>query len=228
MLPAVESSIAILSPHLDDAVLSCWHVLAGPREVAVINVFAGIPPAGAVAGWWDRLTGYGDAQAVVRARRDEDRAALALARREPVNLDLLDRQYRPDREPPAALGPALRDHLPEDALVLAPAAATPQPAHGGHEAGEPHPDHVAVRDAALELAANGFAVELYADLPHASAGGRLDAPEGADLYELDDRAFAAKLHAVRRYATQLNVLERALGRRLDDSALLGREARWAP
>ena len=104
MLPAVGPPIAILSPHLDDAVLSCWHLLAGPGEVAVINVFAGIPPTGAPAGWWDRMTGHADAQAVVRARRDEDRAALALAQREAVNLDFLDRQYRPGPDPPAALG----------------------------------------------------------------------------------------------------------------------------
>src|SRR5947208_3206705 len=105
MLVAV---IAILSPHLDDAVLSCWHLLAGPREVAVLNVFAGVPPAGEPAGWWDRLVGDPDADAatVVRARRAEDRAALALAGRAATNLGFLDRQYRPDPEPPAALAAA--------------------------------------------------------------------------------------------------------------------------
>jgi hypothetical protein len=36
-------SAVILSPHLDDAVLSCWHLLTGPGEVEVINVFAGVP-----------------------------------------------------------------------------------------------------------------------------------------------------------------------------------------
>ncbi len=40
----------ILSPHFDDAVLSCWHVLASAGEVLVVNVFAGEPPAGALGG----------------------------------------------------------------------------------------------------------------------------------------------------------------------------------
>jgi len=33
--------IAILSPHFDDAVLSCWQLLSGSGDVVVINVFAG-------------------------------------------------------------------------------------------------------------------------------------------------------------------------------------------
>src|SRR5215211_5568302 len=124
MLPAV---IAILSPHLDDAVLSCWHLLAGPGVVAVVNVFAGVPPADAPVGWWDRLSRDGDGRSVVEARRVEDRAALALAGCEPVNLDFIDRQYRPDAQPPPALTDALRERLPAGALVLAPGAVTPMP-----------------------------------------------------------------------------------------------------
>lgn len=225
MLPAV---IAILSPHLDDAVLSCWHVLAGPGEVTVVNVFAGVPPAGAPVGWWDRLSGDGDGRSVVEGRRVEDRAALALAGREPVNLDFLDRQYRPDAQPPPALTDALRERLPAGALVLAPGAVTPMPGGAVEQLGEPHPDHLAVREAALALREDGFEVELYADLPHASARGRLAAPDGAEVHDLAEEAFAAKLRAVRRYASQVDALARAFGGRFDDSALLGREARWKP
>src|SRR3954465_3348847 len=103
MLPA---GIALLSPHLDDAVLSCWHVLTGPGEVAVVNVFAGVPPAGAPAGGGGRPGGAGGGGGgggggeggggwVWGARGGEARAPLARAGREPVNLDFLDRQYRP-------------------------------------------------------------------------------------------------------------------------------------
>jgi hypothetical protein len=48
----MSKPIAILSPHPDDAVLSCWHLLSDPGEARVINVFAGIPPPGRT-GWWD-------------------------------------------------------------------------------------------------------------------------------------------------------------------------------
>ena len=85
----------ILSPHLDDAVLSCWHVLCGPGEVTVINVFAGSPPPGSGASWWDRLTGATDSVARMAERRAEDRAAFAIAGRTATSLDFLDEQYEP-------------------------------------------------------------------------------------------------------------------------------------
>ena len=52
----MAAPVVILSPHLDDAVLSCWHVLSGPADVRVINLFAGLPALGAAPGWWDRRT----------------------------------------------------------------------------------------------------------------------------------------------------------------------------
>ena len=52
----VAAPVVILSPHLDDAVLCCWHVLSGPADVRVINLFAGLPARGAAPGWWDRRT----------------------------------------------------------------------------------------------------------------------------------------------------------------------------
>ena len=94
-------AVAILSPHLDDAVLSCWHVLTQPGEVVVINVFAGAPEGRDTVAWWDRYTGATDSRDRVRERAKEDRTALSLAGRTAVNLDLLDEQYR-DAEQPLA------------------------------------------------------------------------------------------------------------------------------
>src|ERR1700689_2859366 len=34
----------VLSPHPDDAVLDCWSLLAGDRDVIVVNLFTGLPP----------------------------------------------------------------------------------------------------------------------------------------------------------------------------------------
>ena len=92
----------ILSPHFDDAVLSCWHLLASAGEVLVVNVFAGEPPAGTL-GWWDRLAGATDSAAAVRARIEEDRQALALAGRTAVNLPFLDSQYRQADQAPGEI-----------------------------------------------------------------------------------------------------------------------------
>ncbi len=250
---SVDSPLVILSPHLDDAVLSCWHLLDGPDDVRVVNVFAGRPPPDAAAGWWDELSGRRDPGQAVNERVAEDRAALALAGRAPVNLDFLDRQYRRCDQPLAPVLRALRAALAPGALVLGPGALGPAlHAPIAREAGaEPHPDHVAVRTAALALRSEGFAVALYADFPHAGAYGlpawvtgegddagadpwaatlaTIGVPHDqfvAEVCRLTPSAFARKLEAARRYATQIAALERAFAKRLDDPALLGYEVVW--
>ncbi len=155
---AGDTRIAVLSPHLDDAVLSCWHLLDSDATLSVVNVFTGSPPPG-TAGWWDALTGAGDPIQRMRERRDEDRRALALAGRSAVALELLDAQYRREEPPVAELVARLRRAIPSGALVCAPAAMMR------------HPDHVLVRDAAIELARQGSPLALYADLPHAIEHG---------------------------------------------------------
>jgi len=250
---SIDSPLVILSPHLDDAVLSCWHLLEGPGDVRVVNVFAGKPPPDAAAGWWDELSGRRDSGQAVDERVAEDRAALALAGREPLNLDFLDHQYRRCDQPLAPVVRALRPALAPGALVLAPCALGPAlHAPIAREAGtEPHPDHVAVRSAALALRSEGLAVALYADFPHAGAYGlpawvtgqgndagadpwaatlaTIGVPHDqliAEVCRLTPSAFTRKLQAARRYATQIAALERAFARSLDDPALLGYEVVW--
>jgi hypothetical protein len=96
-------AIVVLSPHLDDAVLSCWHVLTAPGEVRVMTVFAGVPTEMTAPAWWDRYTGATDSAERVRERIEEDRRALALAGRMAVNLSFLDEQYRDDEQRVAPL-----------------------------------------------------------------------------------------------------------------------------
>ncbi len=149
----------ILSPHLDDAVLSCWHLLSGRDDVAVINVFAGTPPPGSGPTWWDRLSGATDSVLRMEERRAEDREAFAIAGRSAIDLDFLDDQYEPTNQPIEAIVSRLRELIDPRAVVYAPAAL-----------GE-HRDHESVRNAALELAASGQRVRLYADHPHAVQRG---------------------------------------------------------
>jgi LmbE family N-acetylglucosaminyl deacetylase len=148
----------ILSPHPDDAVFSLWHVLDGPDDVAVVNVFAGVP-ASAELGWWDAQTGAADPRSRARERAAEDRSALARAGRSPTDLAFLDLQYRVDDQPVEPVAGAVADAAPADAVLLAPAGL------GGHL------DHRLLRDAALTLWRRGRRVALYADLPHASGDG---------------------------------------------------------
>ena len=83
----------ILSPHIDDAVLSLWAVLAGPGEVTVMNVFDGVPEGRGALGVWDQLTRAEDPVARAEERRAEDEAAMRLLGRSAVNLGFIDAQY---------------------------------------------------------------------------------------------------------------------------------------
>src|SRR5215218_6107335 len=113
----MDSRTVVLSPHLDDAVLSCWHVLEG-GDATVLNVFAGVPEPD-TTGWWDRLTGAEDSAARVHERRREDAEALALVGVSSVMLDLLDEQYRRNGDAPA-VADTLADHLRDADAVYAP------------------------------------------------------------------------------------------------------------
>jgi LmbE family N-acetylglucosaminyl deacetylase len=244
----------ILSPHFDDAVLSCWHLLDGGTEVVVVvNVFGGVPPPDA-AGWWDLAGGMRGSYGVVEQRRSEDKAALELAQREAINLDFLDDQYRDGLQPLAPVVQRLRALLTAETSLWAPAAlAAPADGHGVIGAPRrPHPDHVVVRSAALALHAEGCPVILYADLPHASAQGlppwvtgHLDGARAAvadrwrrcladtgvddadaEIHRLTGRPMARKLEAVRCYSSQLALLERGFGRPVDAPELLDYEIVW--
>jgi LmbE family N-acetylglucosaminyl deacetylase len=222
--PNMAAPAVILSPHLDDAVLSCWHVLCGPGDVQVINVFAGSPPPGA-ASWWDRETGATDSATRMAERRAEDLEAFAVVGRSAVHLDFLDAQYEPPEQSVSDIVSRLRELIDPEALVYAPAAL-----------GD-HPDHERVRAVAVELAAAGQPVRLYADHPHAvrcgwpawvngyQAGSGEGVAEQWDqrlrevglteprpaVHHLDEVERERKLRAVSAYRTQIPGLASTFG-----------------
>lgn len=155
MAEAPNGRVAVLSPHLDDAVLSAWSVLCGPGEVQVVNVCSGLPATDLLSPW-DRLTGATNSRQRMLERLEEDRAALARAKTEATALDFPEAQYRQGPLEPDALRDALERALGDVAQVWVPAGI------GGHD------DHVQIRDAALALARDGGpALNLYAELPYA-------------------------------------------------------------
>ena len=210
----------ILSPHPDDAVLSAWSVLTAPGDVHVLNLFAGAPTGRPEPGWWDRLTGAGDSVSRAHERLAEDSHALSLAGRSASSLGFLDRQYRDGDQPLAALSRAVAQRVPDDALVMAPAAL------GSHA------DHEHAREVGLELRRRGIAVAFYADLPHASDRGwppSASAPAWARsrVRTLSDAELRRKMEAVRCYGTQLGALEDRFSI-VSDPEVLRYEVFWPP
>jgi LmbE family N-acetylglucosaminyl deacetylase len=236
----METDVVILSPHLDDAVFSCWHLLDSPRAIRVLNVFAGPPPPGTQLPRWDRITGARDPVTRVLKRIEEDRAALALAGREPINLPFVEAQYRDDQPTLEEVLPAIREHVTDRPEVFAPAGI------GNHSA------HLLIREAALALAGEDLTVSFYADIPYATEFGwpawvsGLDPAPFLDVdaawsealepivqagYEptavtLDERAQRRKVEAMETYRTQFAALEAGGQRRLTHPELVRYEVVW--
>jgi LmbE family N-acetylglucosaminyl deacetylase len=118
--------IAIVSPHLDDAVLGCANFMASHPGVVVVTVFAGNPPAypSDPMRKWDVQSGFAAGDDVMETRRHEDAAALDLLDATPVHLEFVEHTYNPDDRPvaPAVLAEGLAPALAAlgPTLVLAP------------------------------------------------------------------------------------------------------------
>jgi LmbE family N-acetylglucosaminyl deacetylase len=233
------SPVAILAPHLDDAVLSCWHVVESASDVRVLTLFAGVPPEGAL-GWWDGETGASDSAARMTERRGEDAAALAAAGCTAIQLDFLEDQYRDGGTIAVAdLVAAVEPHV-RGSLVYGPAAIGL------------HVDHLLVRSVVSDLADSAAGRRLYADLPycarygwpgwvtgapprHAADADWERALEGHDLAGLAPRAIRLdagaqerKRSALAAYRTQFAALTVGSDRHVADPEVLPFEVVWEP
>ncbi|HQU27023.1 MAG TPA: PIG-L family deacetylase [Acidimicrobiales bacterium] len=153
--------VVVLSPHLDDAVLSCAHALAASPGSIVVTVFAGAPEIHH-RGYNSRTTGRTYAPDALEVRRREDRTALAALGARPVWIDLLDADYAEHRgERPYT--DVVRETLARTLSTLAPGTVL-------LPLGLWHDDHVLVATSALALAlALGVETVLYLDLPYGLA-----------------------------------------------------------
>jgi LmbE family N-acetylglucosaminyl deacetylase len=212
----------VVSPHLDDAVLSCAGLLAARPGGRVVTAYTAGPAAWEGLTSWDERCGFRAGVDVMAVRKQEDRSALALLGAEPVWLDLTEGQYEP-RPGPAEVTDRLRQHL----TTLHPAPVTL-----AVPLGLDHPDHVTVSDAVLALRREGVLPDatwlLYEDLPYATrspgvAVARREALradglvlEAVPATELD---LVLKRAAVARYRTQIRPLWSELPLRSDQEVL---------
>lgn len=223
-----------LSPHLDDAVLSCGgriHQLVQAGEpVLVVTIFAGSPSLGDeakdetpdyIAALHQRWQAETDAPTL---RRAEDEAALRILeadfyhmsyldciyRQHPVTGDFL---YRSDGDIFAQVHPvefslAVELRRVGARLLTASGPATIYaPLTAGH-----HVDHQIVAAAALGLQVAGHRVAFYEDYPYAEDPSALTAARQwiggenwqAELFPLSSQDLVTKTEAVLCYRSQLS------------------------
>ena len=87
--PAVQGDapLLVISPHLDDAVLSLRHSLAGRPGSVVATVCTQVPDGSEVLSSWDAVCGFGSSQQAMLARIEEDFAALGFLGQSYGDLD---------------------------------------------------------------------------------------------------------------------------------------------
>lgn len=203
--------LLIVSPHLDDAVLSVGQIMAGRPDTVVATVFAGIPPASQPLTDYDRLCRFHESPRAMHARRREDLAAVAGLNATARHLDHLDHQYRQSGTIPTAERVQIVDEILE-ALDDTGATVALGPV------GLLHADHLIVAEAYRDaLWARRDTVEgwIYEELPSRvleplEVTGALDVWRGGATLELSFLGTGPrhlKEQAIRQYASQLAALD---------------------
>lgn len=216
-----------LSPHLDDAALSCGGSIArfvgAGQAVLIVNICAGSPPP---AGPFSPFAAQQHRQwglppdAAVQRRIHEDVEALETLGADCLLLDQLDAIYRM----PAAyvddetlfgavaegdpLAAALRERI-ATLIERFPAAIFYAPLGVGQ-----HVDHQAAHEVAAGCAREGLSLAFYEDFPYVATPGALDARlsrlGGAEFFLPSitdiDATLARKISAIQAYVSQIGTL----------------------
>lgn len=157
----------VISPHLDDAALSCSLLLAANPGSYITTIFANGPSSVRPLPPWDRAAGYfADGDDVMRMRREEDDRAAALVRATAIHMPYWDRQYRNEQYGyQGCEEKQLLDTIAEDLLRRAPDLTVDGLVI---PLGLGHPDHRLAADVGLTLAQDEPGqVFVYAELPYA-------------------------------------------------------------
>jgi LmbE family N-acetylglucosaminyl deacetylase len=128
----LHGRVAVVSPHLDDAVLSLGSAIAAASRsraiVRVVTVFAGDASSSLAPGEWDARSGFGSAGEAAVARADEDDEACTIVGAEPIRLPFPDEQYGGERDA-VAIRAAIEEALEGADTVLLPGFPLTHPDH---------------------------------------------------------------------------------------------------
>jgi LmbE family N-acetylglucosaminyl deacetylase len=188
--------IVVVSPHLDDGVLSLGAAMAswarGGARVELLTVLACDPDSDAPAGGWDYRGGFATEGESARARREEDRRACAILGVVPVWLPFGSVDY--DR------------HGTEDDVLV----AVSDVVHGADVLLVPgfpvtHPDHAWLSKLLADRVGGSARGGRYAELLYVVREGT-EAPSDFHRVRTSVRDRVAKWRATRRYRSQLPLL----------------------
>jgi LmbE family N-acetylglucosaminyl deacetylase len=245
-LPGVlrNAPLLLLSAHFDDAALSCAALIAREEPIDLLTVFAGNPTPPR-QGKWDRVTGFADSGESRSVRRAEEHSAFADTPHRLAFLDLVEAEYlsgtrAQDDAKPIAAATSRWVEQNHGGVVAVPAGAgrdrgliTTVLRRMGIRAPLRHPDHLFVRDTALDAvaAANAQAV-LYEEFPYLWGEAaeaevrRITRSRGMSaervVAQVDVRSKAARIAV---YASQVPHLT-VRGRRVDVAEHLPGEERY--
>lgn len=196
-----ERPVLVLSPHFDDAVLSCGAWLSERPGSIVATVCSGRPGPNVAPHQWDGTSGFPSGDAAATVRQAEDVAALAVLGARQHGLGFLDGEYRRMtgrcHEDSSIRGP-FKDALAEMICELVDAL---RPELVLCPMGLLHQDHIATSEAAWSaLRARPTSHLLaYLDLPSALT-------DPAWLEEAEERLQSSGLHAT-DYPVETHVTE---------------------
>lgn len=219
-----------LSPHFDDAVLSCggliWEQSQAGTPVEIWTIFAGNPPAGPLSAFAQSnhaLWGTNGGEETIALRKAEDQDAASLVGADLVYFDISDCIYRrspageylytetvmtaphpADRNLPRRIATALKSELRQDDHLVCPLSL------GGHV------DHVLARRAAESL---HRPLRYYADIPYLLNNPQVLDPAVArlqnELYRISAEGLKAWLEGVAAYKSQISSLLKTEGTLFD-------------
>jgi len=157
----LPEGVVVVSPHLDDAVLSLGagiaHAATAGSEIRVVTVFANDPDSDVFTTDWDREAGFSSAREAATRRREEDALACALVGATPTWLPYTDADHggEPNLE-------RMRARLDKE-IAEADADAVLLP-------GYPlaHPDHALLAASLLSAPPTAARLGLYVEQPYAA------------------------------------------------------------
>lgn len=181
----------LISPHLDDAILSAGQFLAGYPFCDVMTIFAGVPDDGFLTPYDEKL-GFKSSRDAVSFRRIEDIEATSILRANHIHAEFLDSQYVPLPTAKKIAG-AIEKQLAEKSytMLLGPL-------------GVAHPDHLRVREA-IELVNTDLPIYLWEDIPNRVLHPEkvADLIKGLELEFIGTGDLYKKMASVMRYKSQI-------------------------